>query len=74
MTKKSQERLRWALRYILCHPDTSSIILGEEWSIEEERALEICAMFVEVIINHVGSDKDFKKLEKEIFKKMVDLK
>ncbi len=70
----SEERLRWALRYILPHPEMTPNILGEEWKISEEKAIDICSSNTATCLIEFDFDGDqMKKLEKDIFKKLKEL-
>jgi len=77
MTKKSEERLKWALRYVLCHPDMSPALLAEEWKISINYAIKICAQNLCTDIFELGigkNEKSFKYTEKYIYKKLMELK
>jgi hypothetical protein len=72
---KSEERLRWALRYILCHPQISPQILSEEWKISIDDAIEICSKNFSTCTVEFGFGKgkySFENLEKDIFDKLIN--
>lgn len=76
MTKKNEERLRWALRYILCHPDMSPGILSEEWKISIDEAINICSHNLATCVVEFGigeGKRSFFSFEKKIFKKLIEL-
>ncbi len=77
MSKKKEERLRWALRYIICHPEMSPSIMAEEWEIEIDDAINICATNFGTAVADWGigeGNRSFEQVEKFIFEKMMDLK
>jgi len=76
MTKKSEERLKWALRYVLCHPDMSPALLAEEWKISINYAIKICAHNVATFVDlETGKiERTFESMEKSIYKKLMELK
>lgn len=72
---KREARLRWALRYIMSHPDFGPSILSEEWKLEQDLAIEVCShTFAECIVSrgclHEGK---FEDLEDKIFNKLKKL-
>lgn len=69
-------RLRYALRYILVHPDMSPSIMAKEWKISIDEAIEICSknFGTTVIEMGISSGEDFDHYEKEVFKKLMKLK
>lgn len=77
MTKKREERLRWALRYILCHPEMSPTILAEEWKISIDEAINICSVnFGTAVCDFgIGNGKiRVDNMEKGIFARLMELK
>ena len=63
-------RLRWALRYILIHPDMSPAIMEEEWEISRDDAIEICSKNFGLVVGGFGikNGDDMAHYEKEIFR------
>jgi len=76
MIKKSEERLRWALRYVQCHPKMSPSILSEEWKMSINKAINICAHNVATFVDlETGKiERTFESMEKSIYKKLMELK
>lgn len=75
--KKRLERARWALRYVMCHPDISPDILSKEWQIPIEDAINICSQNIATAMTDFGigeGEMSFESLEEKIFNKLVELK
>ncbi len=74
--KKRLERLRWCMRYIMCHPDASPAIYQEEWKINSDLAIEIAAnIFGEAFCNlECLESGKFQELEEKIFIEILKLK
>jgi len=71
----TEVRLRWALRYVMCHPDFSPSILSDEWKMDIDLCIEVCAhTFSESVINHnCIIEGKFEELESKIFEKLKSL-
>jgi hypothetical protein len=70
-----ETRLRWALRYVMSHPDFSPSVLSEEWKINQEFAIEICAHTLAESVISLGclQEGKFEELENKIFEKIKSL-
>lgn len=71
----TETRLRWALRYVMCHPNFSPSILSDEWKLDNDLCIEICShTFAESIVNLGCIQKGkFEMLEEMLFKKLKSL-
>jgi hypothetical protein len=77
MTNKREARLKWALRYIICHPDMSPDILSEEWKISIDDAIDICAKNISICVVDFGfgkGERSLESIEKRIFERLIELK
>lgn len=70
----NEARLRWALRYILTHPEMSPAILADEWQIPIDDAINICASNLSVCMFKLNLKEfqDFSNIEDLIFTKLID--
>lgn len=74
MSKKSKDRLIWALRYCMSHPDLSPDILSKEWDISMDLSIELCANNVANILPSLRDDFQYEDLEEEIYIRLTELK
>jgi len=75
---KRMQRLRWALRYIWCHPDCSPSIISEEWPIDVDYAIDLESRLLADAFLYLGVVKDensnrINEMEEHIFEKMCEL-
>lgn len=72
---KTEKRLRWALRYILIHPDCSPAVLSEEWKISIDEAIKICAQNFGTTVCEfeIDNKNKFDVLEEKIYAKLISL-
>ena len=64
-TKDNQgERLRWALRYILCHPQLSPDVMSKEWNIDIENCIDICSYLLAEYVVYINPER---KIDMEEF-------
>jgi len=74
--EKRIERLRWCMRYIMCHPDNSPKFYQEEFKFDPVFSIEVASrIFAEAVCN-LDCDKEgkFEELEEIIFNEILKLK